>query len=289
MATCRKVRHGCDRTGPLADVVHIGAYDLQPHPGGGFSFYSPGPKGKGGKGDTDIPIVDLSNAREVSFSYSVKFSKGYKFNKGGKLPGLCEFVCASILTWRADTALQDGGTSPEVAATCSGGRHAGGCFSTRFMFRKNGEGELYLYIPPNLNRKNLCGNKGTSKCRAASSNGKTYGVSVGTGLWTFKPGEWTTLRQVIHLNTPGKRDGFAQVFINGADKPVFEIDQIAYRSTEASKFVGVFFSFFHGGHATSVSVVTSISPRSWAELSSFFVSGLHHKIRTPGSATSPSL
>jgi hypothetical protein len=201
-----------------------GAYDLKASPAGGFSFYATGVNGAN---------VDLSNAKVVSFAYSVKFSKGYDFNMGGKLPGLY------------------GGTDENVAATCSGGNHNENCFSTRFMFRDSGKGELYLYIPPSQNRDNLCGKTGTGKCRGASSNGKTYGASMGTGVWMFKDGEYTTVRQVVTLNTPGKRDGSVLVYVNGGSKPVFTVTDISFRSSAKSVFVGMQMQTFHGGHDPS--------------------------------------
>lgn len=198
-----------------------GAVALNDSPRGGFSFYTPGPK------DTKL---DLTKAREVSFGYSVKFSKGYDWNKGGKLPGLY------------------GGVDEDTAATCSGGRHDDGCFSCRFMWRADAKGELYLYIPPDQNRDNLCGDDGFGECRDASSNGKSYGASIGTGLWHFKAGDWTSVRQVIHLNTPGKRDGWAKVYINGDSDPILNVKELSFRDTDKSVFRGLQNQFFHGGH-----------------------------------------
>jgi hypothetical protein len=56
-----------------------GSYTFTHEPKGGFSFYAKGP-------------VDLSNAKEVTFGYSVFFPQGFLFNKGGKLPGLCACI-----------------------------------------------------------------------------------------------------------------------------------------------------------------------------------------------------
>ncbi len=50
------------------------------------------------------------------------FPTGFNFVKGGKLPGLY------------------GGK-----ASCTGGDPAVDCFSTRLMWRAEGQGELYLY------------------------------------------------------------------------------------------------------------------------------------------------
>jgi len=48
--------------------------------GSGFSFYAIGPK-----------EVDLTDAKEMTFGYSVFFPKGFNFQLGGKLPGAGEY------------------------------------------------------------------------------------------------------------------------------------------------------------------------------------------------------
>ena len=55
-----------------------GSYTFSHSPQGGFSFYAPGPSS-----------VDLTTAKEATFSYDVYFPSGFEFVKGGKLPGLC--------------------------------------------------------------------------------------------------------------------------------------------------------------------------------------------------------
>lgn len=59
----------------------------------------------------------------AKLSYKVKFEKGFDFAKGGKLPGFCSGVCPR------------------------GGSEVGNGFSTRFMWRTNGDLELYAYVP----------------------------------------------------------------------------------------------------------------------------------------------
>jgi hypothetical protein len=68
--------------------------------------------------------LDLSDARSVTFAYSVFFPSEFEWVKGGKLPGLY------------------GGRTG-----CSGGDPALDCFSTRLMWREGGAGELYLVSP----------------------------------------------------------------------------------------------------------------------------------------------
>lgn len=222
-----------------APAMHIhydaGSYDLKTSPAsikGGFSFFTPGPA-KGGSGTT--PAVDLAaiNACEVSFGYSAKFSSGFEWVKGGKMPGLM------------------GGTSWDTAVTASGGNHPTDGFSTRLMFRPEGQGELYLYIPPGDNRSNLCGKTGTGQCSGPDAgNGKTYGATVGTGNFHFQAGAWTTVREVIHLNTPGQRDGWAKVYVNGASDPSISITDISFGGS-GTKFYGEQMQSFLGGHDPS--------------------------------------
>jgi hypothetical protein len=89
--------------------------------GHGFSFYTEGSKNN----------VLIEGAKEVLFSYSVYFPAGFNFVKGGKMPGLY------------------GGTSMDVAKSCSGGRQDSRdeCFSARVMWRTSGAGEFYNYYP----------------------------------------------------------------------------------------------------------------------------------------------
>ena len=59
-------------------IYPAGSYTFSHDPQGGFSFYAPGPAN-----------VDLTTAKEATFSYDVYFPSGFQFVKGGKLPGLC--------------------------------------------------------------------------------------------------------------------------------------------------------------------------------------------------------
>ncbi|KAG9046057.1 hypothetical protein FS837_005177 [Tulasnella sp. UAMH 9824] len=207
--------------GKKAIRAHMAKGSVTPgtSPAGGFSFYSPGATLNG-----NSPIVDLTKANEMTFGYSIFFEEGYNFNLGGKLPGLY------------------GGINDDVAATCSGGRHNPGCWSARLMFRQGGEGELYLYIPPGVNQNdNKCGKKANSKCPSTG-----YGNSVGRGTWKWTPGQWMTVVQRLKLNTPGKADGEAEVFING--KSVLNVGGITWRTNKAAVARGVQMQIFHGGH-----------------------------------------
>ncbi|KAH8929198.1 polysaccharide lyase family 14 protein [Atractiella rhizophila] len=170
----------------------------------------------GGAGFYSQPL-NLSNAVEVTLSYRVFFPANFSFEKGGKLPGLY-------------------GGHP----SCSGGRDSESCFSTRLMWRKEGDGELYLYLPKNDQDPELCQLKPKSVCEGE------YGLSLGRGSWRFKTGEWTEVLQKVTLNTPGRRDGSFVVMADG--KQVLGFDRVFYRHDDSVRFWGIMFQTFFGGH-----------------------------------------
>ncbi|GAA6060927.1 hypothetical protein JCM10212_003835 [Sporobolomyces blumeae] len=143
--------------------------------------------------------LDLSKATNVTLEYSVFFPSDFDFVKGGKLPGLY------------------GGHKG-----CSGGQESEDCFSTRLMFRTGGKGELYLYVPKNVQPEALCNTPPLSYCDSK------YGLSIGRGSWTFERGAWSNIRQEIRLNTPGVADGGFRIFVN--DKLVLSSDAVLFRA-----------------------------------------------------------
>eukprot|EP00914_Ancora_sagittata_P001308 GHVO01003456.1.p1 GENE.GHVO01003456.1~~GHVO01003456.1.p1 ORF type:complete len:532 (+),score=32.44 GHVO01003456.1:160-1596(+) len=143
--------------------------------------------------------IELSNAHNVSLTYSVFFPADFEWVLGGKLPGLY------------------GGKEE-----CSGGKDAGemGCFSTRLMWRQQGAGELYLYAPKKQSRS-LCADP-HNVCDAS------YGYSIGRESFYFALGKWTEVKQTVVLNTPGKQDGVFWLDVNG--KRVLMRGDIVYRN-----------------------------------------------------------
>ncbi|KAG6907515.1 hypothetical protein DXG01_008604 [Tephrocybe rancida] len=143
--------------------------------------------------------LDLTNARRVTLEYSVFFPDDFNWVLGGKMPGLY------------------GGH-----AGCSGGNAALDCWSTRLMWRKEGKGEMYLYAPKDKQTQELCGDP-QSMCDAA------YGFSIGRGSYKWVAGGWTTVKQMVELNTPGKQDGCFTLDVNG--QRVIERNDIFYRDS----------------------------------------------------------
>jgi hypothetical protein len=117
--------------------------------------------------------------QSMMVSYEITFDQDFPWVKGGKLPGL------------------RGGPDPD---NCSGGNQANGtnCFSTRLMWRPNGNGEgefsplccgvsvlmqrvrkVYAYVP---RKNNICNDTGI-QCN------DDYGISVDRGSFTFVRGQ----------------------------------------------------------------------------------------------------
>ncbi|EFI28468.1 alginate lyase [Coprinopsis cinerea okayama7 len=199
--------------GRPAMVGHFpqGSFTFKNYPQGGFSFYAPGP------GD-----VDLTTAKEATFGYSVFFPEGFAFNRGGKLPGLY------------------GGNSNEEATSCSGGRRDTSCFSVRLMWRRDGDGEFYTYLPPGFDSNNrLCNVPPFSECNP------TYGASVGRGSFRFPTGTWTTVAERVRLNDPGQSNGEIQLFVNG--QSVLNVGGLVLRDSGAGRIRGIQAQTFFGG------------------------------------------
>ncbi|KAA0015624.1 hypothetical protein F0A16_20100 [Salinicola corii] len=165
---------------------------------------SPSDAEEGGAGFV-MPVPALRQADRACLRYRVRFPTGFAFVKGGKLPGLY------------------GGDGPTGGDEVTGKNG----FSMRFMWRKQGQGELYEYIV----------NKDAD-----------YGESVGRGLWHFTPGQWVTVEQEIVLNDPDRQNGVARVWIDG--QPTLEQQGIVYRTTDDVHIDGLMFSTFFGGHGS---------------------------------------
>lgn len=155
-------------------------------PGGGAQFYLTLRQGPG------------DAARLV---YYVRFPQEFDFVKGGKLPGLF------------------GGRAT------AGGRTPDGTdgFSTRFMWRSGGDGEVYAYLPQS----------------------RDVGTSLGRGVWKWPTGRWLRVEQEVHLNAVGKEDGLIVVRIDGQE--VYRAERVTFRDTGDVRIDGLFFSTFFGG------------------------------------------
>ncbi|MEJ7636813.1 MAG: polysaccharide lyase [Singulisphaera sp.] len=127
--------------------------------------------------------------------------RGVRLRQRGKLPGL-------------------------FGGTAINGRHipdGEDGLSTRYMWRKHGDGEIYAYLPTSTE----------------------HGTSLGRGTFRLRPGRWYSLEQGVELNVPGKNDGRIRVWVDG--KLMLDVGGLVFRDDEALKIEGIFFSTFFGG------------------------------------------
>jgi len=188
-------------------------------PPGGFGFYAHGPPGF-------LESVNSEAAEEVLMSYEVMFEENWGWCKGGKLPGIYGGVGQS-------------------SYGCTGGRQSVRCkcFDLRLMWRENGVGELYAYLPlSDSNSSQLL------KVPPKSIQHPDYGFSVGRGSWSFDAGKWYTIAQRVKLNTPGREDGEVEIYING--QPVMYSGGLTFRESRESHVQGLHFQTFFGGHSS---------------------------------------
>lgn len=153
--------------------------------------------------DSGISFVrPIPPAQEYRLTYRVRFSKDFPFNKGGKLPGLS-----------SGGSKYTGGRKPPPE----------GGWSARYMWRREGELELYFYHPK---MKGPSGDRHSFKMRCDSER-------------------WYTLTQQIRVNDPGKTNGTIKVWVNG--EPSLELTDLFLRGEKIGLIDSFHFSTFFGG------------------------------------------
>ncbi|KAH8111192.1 hypothetical protein DFH11DRAFT_1690460 [Phellopilus nigrolimitatus] len=169
-----------------------------------------------------LPCAVAGGANEIVFGYSVMFQDGFEFNKGGKLPGAF-------------------GGDGDSAFGCSGGRQdaRSKCFDGRLMWRTNGTGELYTYLP--LTDANAAAQLAVPGTIANSD----YGYSVGRGAYSFPTNEWVTVMERVKLNTANQTDGEIKLWVNG--QAVISLTNVSLREDAGATIQGMQFQTFFGG------------------------------------------
>ncbi|WP_433277532.1 polysaccharide lyase [Pseudonocardia xinjiangensis] len=205
------------------------------YPAGSASRAAGGPDG-GTQAYLRLP--DTSTATDtLDLRYQLRFSPDFDFVKGGKLPGL-------------------------YGGTVTSGQHipdGTNGFSTRYMWRTDGAGEVYAYLPTS----------------------QQHGTSLGRGCWTFTPGRWTQLHQRITLNTPGLANGRITVWQD--DRLVLDHPGLEFRTTPDLRIDGLFFSTFFGGDDSSWASPTD----QHADFADFAVSSTSTPPPAPPGAAAP--
>ncbi|KZV83509.1 hypothetical protein EXIGLDRAFT_625522 [Exidia glandulosa HHB12029] len=204
-----------DGTASIQAFYAKNSYSKSTNPGiTGFGFNFAGP-------------VDLTTADQILFSYAVWFPPDFDFVLGGKLPG------------------PYGGANEQVAKGCAGGRQDGRnlCFSLRLMWRENGDGEIYAYLPDDP------ANAGLLLLNGTVTDPTIYGLSVARGAFRFARGDWTVVAQRVKLNTFGKDDGELELWVNG--KSVIHATNVVLRAVPETQVRGIEAETFFGGSNSS--------------------------------------
>ncbi|KAI8077953.1 uncharacterized protein B0P05DRAFT_579557 [Gilbertella persicaria] len=160
-------------------------------------------------------------------SYDLAFDSDFNWVKGGKLPGIF------------------GGPPGEG---CSGGEKATGsnCFSVRLMWRANGAGEAYAYIPTS---DSLCNSKQVI-CNT------DYGTSFSRGVIQFSTKKWTRMEVYIKLNSGSNSNGILQVWQDGS--LMINQQHIQFRSSDSVGISSLMFSTFFGGGSSDYATTLAI-------------------------------
>jgi hypothetical protein len=214
---------GLDRAGVLANKdPKLGQVLRVSYPSGSASKLSAADDGTTYGGTQAYLQLPDGPVDDLHLRYYVAFQPGFNFVKGGKLPGLY------------------GGTVNNGRKIPNGTNG----WSSRYMWRTDGAGEVYAYLPSSV----------------------AHGTSLGRGSWNFLPGQWTCIEQAVHLNTPGKSDGSVTVWVNGTE--VFQQTGMVYRTVSSLRIEGLFFSTFFGGGDASWASPTD----QFSEFAAFAVS-----------------
>lgn len=172
------------------------------------------------------PTKDLNNplsAKSATLEYEVFMPSDFDCVKGGKLMGL--------------SGGRGGGRG------CGGGADPAHCFNARIMWRRNCDGEAYLYVPEGMQHESFCKGKGTV-CNFDK------GVSMERGAFRFERGAWNRISLNVTLNNPANAtNGILEVRHNG--RRVIYFDKMNYRQLSDYKLEAVEFSTWFGGSDTS--------------------------------------
>jgi hypothetical protein len=196
--------------------------------------YSPSKMPQGGVGFFASP-KNIFPSEEVTLKYQVYFNETFNPVYGGKLPGLFLGV----------------GARRKDFTGASGGRQANNSASIRMAWRENMIGEVYLYVPREVQSNEY------EKLQGFVRNGK-YGDSVWRGAFKFEKGVWNNVTIRAKLNDVNEsKNGELEVEINGVNE---RYNKMVWRTSERLHITAILFESFFGGstekYATPVDTYT---------------------------------
>ena len=115
------------------------------------------------------------------------------------------------------------------------------------MWRRNGAGEAYLYVPEGKQADDFCTFFPLCLTEADGCNVCNYkaGVSFGRGSFFFQRGSWNKITMTMRLNSVGDHNGMLRVKFN--DEVVIRYDKMNWRDFPEVFVEGVEFSTWFGG------------------------------------------
>lgn len=184
--------------------------------------YSPSKLPVGGLGFYSSP-TDIFLCEHIILQYQFRFDENFDPVYGGKLPGI--FISKS--NEKKDLFGSSGG----IRTTSS---------SVRLAWRKNYEGEVYVYLPKNQHESYY-------EIPGFRANGK-YGDSLWKKELKFDKVDWNNITLTIKLNTfinhIPQQDGFLNLVLNNQNHT---FDKIIFRETNDIMVSAFLFSSFFGG------------------------------------------
>jgi hypothetical protein len=201
-----------------------GSYTPSIYPQGGIGFYA--------SPESILP------ANEVIFKYQVRFDETFNPMLGGKLPGL--FLSK--------------GVDKKYMKQASGGKHNNNTASIRIAWRKDFDGEAYLYVPEQQNinyylTENYIENK-------------VFGDSFWRGLFKFTNKTWNDISIHVKVNSfdrfgNPRNNGLLKITINNVTQ---QFNQLIWRVNPETQITAILFATFFGGktdkYATPVNTWT---------------------------------
>lgn len=127
------------------------------------------------------PVSCLCASSRNPVQVQVAFDPAFDFVKGGKLPGL----------YGSTPTAAKGGKKGH--GLCAGGKHLATCLSARLMWRPDGLGEVYAYVPT---YEGFCDEREDVECDRA------FGTSLGRGSWRFERGGCAALSLLSRFGSP---------------------------------------------------------------------------------------
>lgn len=112
------------------------------------------------------------------------------------------------------------------------------------MWRTDGAGELYTYLPPDFSA-----NQAVCDIPPYSTCNDVYGASVGRGSFNWTTGGRTTVSQRVRLNDAGESNGQLELFVAG--KSVVDVGGLVLRNSSAGRIRGMQMQTFFGGTSFS--------------------------------------